>query len=102
MDATDFQPVLFDPHVAYAQPVTMASRRGFTLQELYKLLDCQTVEVVRLSEELILLIDEEGKFAQPAYLNLLATYNWHRFQPEARGKDCIVGRAILCHTTQFE
>lgn len=80
----------------------MGNGRSFTLAELYKLLDCQTVEVVPLSRELILIIDEEGKFARPAYLNLLATAVWHQHQPQARGIDSIVGRAILCHTDQFD
>ena len=65
------------------------------------MLDCQTVDVVRLSPELILIIDDEGKFRNPAYLNLLATYLWYHHQPEARGQDSIVGRAILCHDKQF-
>ena len=100
--ATTFQPVLLYPHSASAQPLVIANGRGFTLRELYDLLHCQTVQVVRLTPELILIIDEEGKFRQPAYLNLLATAQWHQYQPEARGRDCIVGRAVLCHTSQFE
>ena len=68
---------------------------------MYPLLDCQLVDVVRLTDELILIIDDESKFRTPAYLNLLATYLWHQHQPAARGVDCIVGRAIMCHDSQF-
>ena len=42
----------------------------------------------------ILIIDDEGKFRNPCYLNLLATYLWYQHQPEARGQASIVGRAI--------
>ena len=59
--------------------------------------------MVRLTPELILIIDDEGKFRNPAYLNLLATYLWYQHQPEARGQSTrIVGRAILCHDKQFK
>ena len=98
---TTYQPHLLDPASAQPQPVSPANGRSFKLAELYRLLDCQTVDVVRVTEELILIIDDEGKFRNPAYLNLLATYVWHQHQPEARGVDCIVGRAILCHDQQF-
>lgn len=100
--ATTYQPHLLDPHSAAPQPVNPQNGRCFKLTELYALLDCQLVDVVRLTPELILIIDDEGKFRNPAYLNLLATYLWHQHQPAARGVDAIVGRAILCHTAQFK
>ena len=96
-----YQPHLLDPHSAQPQPVSPANGRSFKLAELYQLLDCHLVDVIRLSPELILIIDDEGKFRNPAYLNLLATYLWHQHQPAARGVDCIAGRAILCHEKQF-
>ncbi len=99
--ATTYQPHLLDPHSAEPQPVSPANGRSFKLAELYQLLDCRTVDVVRLTDELILIIDDEGKFRNPCYLNLLATYLWYQHQPEARGVDSIVGRAILCHDKQF-
>ncbi len=99
--ATTYQPHLLDPHSAEPQPINPANGRSFKLAELYRLLDCELVEVVRLTEELILITDEEGKLRTPAYLNLLATYLWHQHQPAARGVDAIVGRAILCHDQQF-
>lgn len=100
--ATAYQPQLLDPASAYPQPINPENGRSFKLAELYRLLDCQTIEVVRLSKDLILLTDEEGKFRSPAYLNLLATYLWEKHQPAVRGQDCIVGRAILCHDKQFK
>ena len=100
--ATAYQPHLLDPHSAQPQPVSPQNGRSFKLAELYQLLDCQTVDVIRLSPELILIIDDEGKFRNPAYLNLLATYLWYQHQPAARGQDSIVGRAILCRDKQFK
>ena len=97
-----YQPVLLDPPSATPQPVQPANGRCFEFKELYALLDCEMVEVVEINEELILLTDENSKLSQPAYLNLLATYLWYHHQPEARGVDSIVGRALLCHTSQFE
>ena len=99
--ATPYQPQLLDPHSAEPQPVNPKNGRSFKLVELYQLLECHTVEVIRLTPELILIVDEEGKFRHPAYLNLLATYLWYQHQPTARGQDSIVGRAIICHDRQF-
>lgn len=97
-----FQPQLLAPDSAHPQPVLPANGTNFELEELYRLLDCSSVDVVRLTEELILIIDDEGKFRTPAYLNLLASYLWHTYQPSARGVDTIVGRAIYCHTSQLQ
>ena len=102
MPQTTYQPHLLDPHSAQPRPVNPTNGKSFKLAELYAMLDCQCVDVVRLTPELILIIDDEGKFRHPACLNLLATYLWHRHQPAARGVDCIVGRAILCHDKQFK
>ena len=99
--ATTYQPHLLDPHSAEPQPVSPRNGTHFRLPELYALLDCRTVDVVRLTPELILIIDDESKFRNPCHLNLLATYLWYRHQPEARGQDSIVGRAVLCHDNQF-
>ena len=99
--AISYQPHLLDPASAEPQPINPANGRSFKLAELYPLLDCRLVDVVRLTDELILIIDDESKLRTPAYLNLLATYLWHQYQPAARGVDCIVGRAILCHDSQF-
>ena len=99
--ATSYQPHLLDPHSAEPQRVSPKNGRSFKLAELYTMLDCQQVDVVPLTEDLILIIDDEGKFRNPAYLNLLATYLWYQHQPAARGQDSIVGRAIVCHDKQF-
>lgn len=101
LTATTYQPYLLDPHRTAPQPVNPRNGQSFELAELYGLLDCQTVDVVRLTDELILIVDDESKLRNPAYINLLATYLWYQYQPAARGQDSIVGRALLCHDQQF-
>lgn len=97
-----FQPKLLDPATGVAQPVNPRNGRSFKLAELYELLECDLVDVVRLTDELILIIDDESKFKQPCVLNLAATYLWYQHVPAARGVDSIVGRVILCHDSQFK
>ena len=96
-----YQPQLLDPQANAPRPLDPRNGTDFHLPELYEALDCQTVDVVRLTPELILVIDDEGKFRDPPQLNLLATYLWYRHVPEARGLDYIAGRAIICHDNQF-
>ena len=100
-DTPAYQPHLLDPHATEPQPITPRNGTDFHLPELYAALDCQTVDVVRLTPDLILIIDDEGKFRNPCYFNLLATYLWYQHVPAARGRDCIAGKVILCHDTQF-
>ena len=100
--AATFQPQVLDPHSAFPQPVHPANGRCFELAELYRMLECDTVEVVTLTPELILITDDSSKLRSPAYLNLLASYLWHAHQPAVRGVDVICGRAIYCHTSQLE
>ncbi len=99
--AITYQAQLLDPHSTAPQPVNPKNGRSFKLAELYELLDCRHVDVVWLTPELILIIDDEGKFRNPAYRNALASAHWYEHVPAARGVDCIVGRAILCHDKQF-
>lgn len=57
-----------------------SARKGFTLEELYSLLNCRMVEVVRLHrpvegfKEPILIIDEEGTFDSRNEVNLYASH----------------------------
>lgn len=41
------------------------ARAGFTLRELYALLDCSTVEVVALADGRTMVLDEDGKYREP-------------------------------------
>lgn len=39
------------------------ARKGYTLDELYELLQCSTVEIIRAPGGMILVVDEEGRLA---------------------------------------
>ena len=56
--AITYQPHLLDPHATEPQPVSPQNGRSFKLAELYRLLDCELVDVIRLTDELILIIDD--------------------------------------------
>lgn len=96
---TTIKPLLLTPEKLLPTVVLPANGTHYTLEELYQHLDCATVDVVPLEDELILIIDEEGKFRNPCYRNNWATLLWHQARPAARGVDVIVGRAIYCHTS---
>lgn len=74
---------------------------GFTLQELYALLDCSTIEVVHLSSTgegregdstrmIVLIVDEEG-LLKPNFVNEYATAMCREVNPTGY----IVGPALL-------
>ncbi len=65
---------------------------GFTLDELYALLNCSTVEIVYLRNGTILIIDEDGKYTSKAK-NALAT-GVAKALEGIRPDDYIVGDAI--------
>jgi hypothetical protein len=81
-----------------ARDVTPADlKQGFSLAELYAELRCDVVEVVRLRNGRLLVIDENGKLVGRP-VNELATVL-------ARGvlqaHDVIVGPALLCSLQEF-
>jgi hypothetical protein len=68
-------------------------RKGFQLDELYKLLGCDTIEIVRIDAKRIMVIDEEGKYRKPIVYNREASRIMHGIiQPG----DFIVGHALVC------
>lgn len=83
-----------DGKILYVRP---QDGKKFSLEELYRLLDCQTVEVIHLEGESrkILILDEEGKFKQNPRFNLRASRIAYRFH-KIRETDVIVGTAMLC------
>lgn len=97
-----FVPQLFLPEKPLPINVEPAEPGKITLEQAYRLLDCDTVQLVYLADSgYVLIIDEEGKYKPDAKMNLLASVAWYHHVPQARGVDCIVGKAILCHTSQF-
>lgn len=74
-------------------PVTPANaRKGYTLEELYKILQCEMVEIIPVGSGMILVVDEEGlpneKPANPAASRLAG-------QP-------IVGAALYCKASRVK
>jgi hypothetical protein len=76
--------------------------KNFRLEELYKLLDCTTVQVIQLRTKEIMIIDEEGKLRPDAKkkVNLRATriYNANF---GATDPDIIIGSALVCPKRNF-
>mgnify|MGYP000152964105 CR=1 FL=1 len=71
----------------------------FTLDALYQALDCSTIEVVNLKDNLILICDEEALYNAYPVVNMIAT-NMYR---EAYGTDevGIIGRCIICQSSKL-
>ena len=68
----------------------------FTLDELYKHLQCSLVEVINLNQDDIMVVDEEGKLASNNVINVNAT----TLAQENRAIvfwDYVVGDAIVCN-----
>lgn len=81
----------------------------FTLEELYKLIGCEIVERIQISDKYDLIFDEVGKYATPLLKNVKATelaQHWVRVpgdesQPtpwKIATSDFIAGNCMLCET----
>lgn len=70
----------------------------FKLDQLYEVLECDTVEMVYLDGKEVMLIDEEGKFSKD--YNDKATEIFRKHHPDSR--DYIVGNAIVCPDDMFQ
>ena len=71
---------------------------GFSLKEMYDLLECELIEIVSLCQGKIMVIDEEGK-VKGKKLNLFATAV---FQSETGVIDNIVGHALVCNEKEVK
>lgn len=71
------------------------AKRGFTLQELYSLIQCTTVQLIKLADGRGMWMDEEGKFRSVIEVNREAT----RLLMEAGGDpgDFVVGNVLITH-----
>ena len=77
-----------------------ANGKRFTLAELYKLLNCDTVERVFIRRpETIMIIDEKGKL-RGRDINLKSTRIFHSCE-RMNIWDWIAGDALVCTDTQF-
>lgn len=69
---------------------------NFTLDELYKHLNCSLVEVINLNQDDIMVVDEEGKWTSNNMVNVNATKCAQENQA-ITSWDYIVGHAIVCN-----
>ena len=74
--------------------ITPINGKNFTLQELYKLIDCTTIEVLPLPNRKYMIIDEEGKLKLRYTLNGKATQIYKL--------DFIVGNVVICDRGMFK
>lgn len=88
---------------AHYTEITPANGSDFTLEELYKHLDTDLVEVVHLeacetSDEAIMIVDEEARFKGKTFNALASAEFYHRrmFLQE------IYGDAIICDPAMFK
>ena len=76
-------------------PITPRNGTDFTFAECYTLLDCTTIQIVETLDGRLLLIDEEGKFAdRPVNGQATALYMFG-------SQDPIMGPAIVCDNDQL-
>jgi len=73
------------------------AKQGFTLAELYSAIGCDVVEVVRLRDGRLLVIDENGKLVGREVNDLATTLARAVLQVH----DVIVGPALLCSQREF-
>lgn len=78
--------------------VTPKNGTNFTLEELYKLIGCDMIEVVYplYDSNIIIVIDEEGKL-KGKDINYAATIMWG-----GAGYDALVGDVIVCHISMLK
>lgn len=103
--------------------VQPANGKDFKLKELYKLLNCNLIEIIRLSDGRIMVADEEGKCSDDHEVNLSATLlfregrmSYHQVRAyfkkleeagttiidasEVMGEDYIAGDVIVCNSEE--
>lgn len=78
--------------------VTPDNVTNFTLNEMYKLLNCQLVEIIRLNEKMIMVVDEEGKFKDEPDVNVNASLIAMLHGAIFPG-DCVCGDVMICDTS---
>lgn len=78
--------------------VTPANGTHFSLQEIYKLLKCELVEIIRLSKNMIMVVDEEGKLKSEPDVNVNASLIAMTHGAIFIG-DKVCGDALICDTS---
>ena len=74
---------------------TTRADKTYDFKALKDTIGCQYGELVHLSNEVIMVLDEEGKLTDKE-INLFATA---LYQERFRVNDAIMGDVVICHTT---
>jgi hypothetical protein len=67
------QPIYISADNSKIENIEPLNKTDFTLQELYKLINTDIIQVLELYDGTIMIIDEEGKLKNDAKVNKLAT-----------------------------
>lgn len=92
--------VIYSDATKVPQQVKPKNGSAFTLQEMYKLIGTDIIEIVSLGDGTILVIDEEGKLRKNPEVNITASAMYRN-----RRKiydDVIVGNAIYCDSNMVK
>lgn len=73
----------------------------FSLDELYKMLDCDMVEVIYLDDERMMFLDENGKL-KPQKVNQMNHVATHEAAMVLQDGDYIAGHALICGRGEFK
>lgn len=75
--------------------------KDFTLDEMYKIIGCETIEHVQLAEDVDLWCDEEGLLKSDWIINPVATVYYRKAYPDVDPEElAIVGSAIIQDKTK--
>ena len=87
------------PFVVTADNDVYEYKGEFTLDALYEALDCQTIQVVNLKDDLIIICDEEALYRTYPIVNLIPT---KMYQDAYNSKEVgIIGKCIICHSSKL-
>lgn len=92
--------ILYKQNGEVVEDIQPKDGKRFTLEELYEMLDCETVERVFIEgTKVIMIVDENGKLKRRPR-NQTATMIYHRRQ-RMNPWDWIAGDALVCFGNQF-
>lgn len=73
--------------------------KDFKLDQLYRLLNCEMIQVVNLGHGNIMILDEEGKCKDVQVYNLIATMKTRGILAD---DDVIIGNALICKSSELK
>lgn len=80
------------------EEITPKNGSDFSLRELYEILDCDSVEVVPLTEFNSIIVDEEGKLKDKEY-NMYASKFYQKFR---KTQDFLVGDCLVINNAEIK